>query len=103
MKNITIKLCNKKYNCIIDIKEYSNKYYNSKNRRKCIRLIDSIDSLPICTASINIPEYPLMEGYVIIKDYSENFGIYFQLVENCIISKLQTYANGNPICKLLIS
>ena len=44
------------------------------------------DGERLCTATVNIPEATLREGEVIIKDYSENVGVFDTLVANGIIA-----------------
>lgn len=46
------------------------------NGRTAIQLFDSTTNEPIATATVNIPEAKLADDEVIIKDYSENDGIY---------------------------
>jgi hypothetical protein len=40
---------------------------------------------PIATATVNLPDEPLPEGQVFIKDWAENEGIYAALVEVGIV------------------
>lgn len=62
---------------------------------------------PACTATINMPDIPLREGEVIIKNYSENEGLYECMVEAGHITLPRAYVQSNfvkmPICKLLIN
>jgi len=59
-----------------------------------------------CAATVNIPDEPLEDDEVIIKDYSENEGIYNMMVAAGHISPAIRYVNTGfvtcPICKLLI-
>jgi len=56
-------------------------------------------------ASVNMPDYPIPEEYVCIKDWSENEGILKALIENEIIHPPEfTISSGFVIvnvCKLL--
>ena len=77
------------------------------NGRKAITLIDQEDGMPFCTATINVPEIPLQDDEVIIKNYSENAGILELLEEAGYIQDTGDIvyvgmAEAN-ICKLLKS
>ena len=61
-----------------------NKYQEGGHR---IELLDADDGLPIAVATVNVPNIPLEENEVIIKNYSENEGIYDALVEAKIVNK----------------
>lgn len=78
------------------------KYQN--NDRVAICLLR--DGHPLCTASVNVPDYPLLLDCVIIKDYSENEGILQDLIDNNIVSQpVDTTPVGHAwvhICKLLV-
>lgn len=81
---------------IVSIKKYG-------NNRPCIVITDE-DGLPYMIATINAPERPLEDDEVIIKDYSENEGVYKWLLERNIISPEigthQVAFNRVPICVL---
>lgn len=101
------------YKCDVKIRAYSN------NDRKALVLMNAEDYMEddmipvpagmetIAYATVNIPEYPLLEDEVIIKDYSENEGMYEILVQAGIISKgykqVRTGYVSAPVCKLLIT
>lgn len=93
----TIKF--KEWNCIIEYKKY-------KNNRTAIALVDEISFEPIAVATINVPNVPLKDNEVIIKDYSENEGLLDVLVKANIVKKLgknvQVGYAKCEICKLLI-
>lgn len=72
-KNIEFAGCN----CDVKV----TRYYNDNTR---LALYDKDDGMPVATASVNTAE-KLLYGEVIIKDYSENTGIYQVLVDNNII------------------
>lgn len=81
---------------MVDIKKYG-------NNRPCIVITDD-EGLPYMIASLNAPERPLEEDEVIIKDYSENEGVYKWLLEKNIISPMigrhQVGFELAPICVL---
>jgi hypothetical protein len=57
------------------------------NDRIAIQLVDHEDGEPIATASVNLPEYDLPADHVIIKDWSENEGMYETLIEAGLITE----------------
>jgi hypothetical protein len=87
----------KQWNVELELGEYS-------NNRVGISLIDSNDGEYVLTATINIPEVPLADDEVIIKNYSENEGILDWLIENEIISSPARFIPVGytlaPICKI---
>ena len=78
------------------------------NGRKAIQLFDSETHEPIATATVNVSthEWPFQANEVIIKNYSENEGIYECLRDAGVIST--TYAHvplgftSGLACELLI-
>lgn len=74
-----------------------------RNGRPSISIYD-MDGMPFLTATINVIERSLEEDEVIIKDYSENQGIYKWLLEKNIVGKAvgwhQLAFERVPICKL---
>lgn len=75
------------------------------NKRPALALIDAITGEIIATASINMPEVPLDEGEIIIKDYSENVGMLAALLAVGIIEETERavqmpYGDPAPICRL---
>jgi len=48
-------------------------YYN--NGRIALELLDPDDGEIQATATVNVPEFPLKDGYVLLKGWSENEGI----------------------------
>lgn len=106
MKEYTITLSGHKYTCFLDKLTYNTKYANSKKNIVALQLIDCTDQIPISTATINVPNEPLEEGEVIIKNYSENEGMYNELVRVGIISTFVRMVKLNycdvPVCKLLV-
>lgn len=73
------------------------------NNRPAIIITDS-EGLPYMIATVNIPERVLEDNEVIIKDYSENEGIYQWLLEKNIIQPMvgthQMSFERAPICVL---
>ena len=76
------------------------------NDRIAIELVDYKTYEPIATATVNVPEIVLAENEIIIKDYSENQGM-FQALYNAEIVKLNRIESNHDwvdfyICELLI-
>ncbi len=74
------------------------------NGRTAIQLYAE-DGEPIATATVNVPNYPLGEGEVLIKDYAENAGILASLSNAGIIEPTgKTIPVGHAqthVCRLL--
>lgn len=89
----------KQWNCTILKRKYG-------NGRPAVQLMDAEDGSPVATATINLPDVKLQENEVIIKDYSENEGMYNALTSAGIISEQKrAVASGfiiAPVCDLLI-
>ena len=81
------------------------KYTNGD--RTSLQLFDIETGELAYTCTVNVPEMPLMNHMVIIKDYSENEGILKSLVKALIVQPTgQTIAMGfveGHICHLLIN
>jgi len=75
--------------------------------RLAIQLIDVVDYSPVAMATVNMPEVPLQDGQVIIKDYSENQGMLSALQLAGIVEPTGRFAQSSfivaPICRLLVS
>ena len=70
------------------------------NNKIALELIDIKNSEPVLTATVNIEGVNLKEDEVLIKNYSENFGIRGVLMDNKIISKpLEFNINGLDVTK----
>lgn len=85
------------YNCAIQFGKYN-------NGRIALTLVDLADGSPVAVATVNLPEVDVPEGYVLIKDYSENEGMFKQLYKQGIVGFPIQFA-GNisaPLCPLLI-
>lgn len=57
-----------------------------RNGRPVIELIDVSDGQPYAVATVNMPEVLLSPNECLIKDYSENEGMYEFLVNNNIVT-----------------
>jgi hypothetical protein len=57
------------------------------NGRIAIQLIDAENGEPFATATTNLPELPLEDDQVVIKNYAENEGIEEPLVEAGVLVK----------------
>lgn len=77
----------------INLTEYNMSVYDNlepevvrytSNGRKGIVLIDSSNEV-YCHATVNLPDVPLPENHVLVKDYNENAGILSYLVSNGIV------------------
>lgn len=97
MKQITFN----KWKCHIEFGTYS-------NGRTVIELNDAETGEPIAVATVNVPEHPVPEGHVLIKNYSENSGMFEQLYAQGIVGpaiskvKLSQFTDNVVLCKLLI-
>lgn len=89
----------RQWNCNLEFAKYS-------NGRTAILLSDVEDGSPVAKATVNIPEIPLSENEVIIKDYAENIGMLETLINAGVVEDTQKkVAAGRvsvPIVKLLI-
>lgn len=89
------------WNCIVSKRTYP-------NGRVALQLIDAEDGCPIATCTINLPDTELEDSDdIIVKDYSENEGIYVSLRSAGIISEPYKYVKSGfvtniPVCKLLV-
>jgi hypothetical protein len=94
---------------IIQFKEWTCKLelgWYEHSGRIALDLIDAENGEPVATCTVNIPDYDLPDGYVIIKDYSENEGMLDALMNAGIVGEpkgwIQTGFVTVPVCKLLI-
>lgn len=69
-----------------------------------IELIEVETGQPYAVATSALDELKMVEGYVAVKDYSENTGMLKFLVDNGIVEPPVTYLNQGfvnfPICKI---
>lgn len=65
--------------------------------------VDKDTGEPICTPSVCLRGYGITprEGYVFIKDYSENEGMVDALVAAEVIEKPEIFHDGFPMAKLI--
>ena len=92
----------------VKFKEYDcNLVFTTYNHlgNTAIMLVDSKSGEPVATATLN-PEMVLPKNQVVIKDYSENYGMFQTLFEHGIISgPYHWYESGfikAPVCELLV-
>ncbi len=82
------------------------KFLTYTNGRKAIQLVDEM-GCPMCVATVNMPEVPVAEGNVLIKNWSENKGMLEALITAGIVgSPVNTHPSGHvtvPECPLLVS
>lgn len=80
----------------------------AENDRIAIQYITEEDGYPeyACTATINLPKEHLEPGEVIIKNYSENEGLYDMMLQAGHIGPAKRYVRSGwitvPVCDLLI-
>ena len=72
-----------------------------------LSLVDKTDGQPVATATVCLPDLPLREGHVAIKNYSENQGILEVLQKANVISDVIVTVPLNPfanvhICECLV-
>ena len=60
------------------------KKYVGSNRMALI-MLDALDGEPVTTITVNIPEAPLDDDEIIVKNYSENEGMLEFLVESGLV------------------
>lgn len=83
----------KKWICNVEVSKYRS------NDRIAIELVEASTGEPVARATVNIPEVDLEPNEVIIKNYSENEGMYQALFEAGIISKAKIHVQtGNLTC-----
>lgn len=95
-----MKVKYKNYDCLVKFSQYN---YGGGT---AIQLIDANDGELVAVATVNLPEQPLGEDEVFIKDYSENEGMADFLVKEGIIEltgeHVQTGYVSVPKCKLKV-
>lgn len=95
----------REFDCCLSIEQYHTKSTKGINRIALI-LRDLNNDDYVAVATVNLPEEPLDKDEVIIKDYSENEGMYKTLHDAEIISApvrlVKTGFVECPVCKLLI-
>lgn len=88
------------WDCVVKFAYYGNK-------RVAITLDEKETGDPVMTCTVNVPDEEIDLGEVIIKDYSENAGILWKLIDAGVISepvrKIYTGWVSCPVCKLLVN
>jgi hypothetical protein len=91
------------YACCVRTETYAHKADDAKDRIAII-LEDISTAEQVAVATVNVPNEPLADDEVIIKDYSENEGMLHTLIMAKIISVPERYTKTGmmPVCKLRI-
>lgn len=80
-------------------------FYHHGNR-VALCLIDAENGEPVATATVNIPEMPLSEDEILIKNYSENQGMLSFLEKEEIVQRTGRVVESGyvtiPVCILLV-
>ena len=83
------------------------KFGQYENGRTAIQLKEKATHQPIATATVNVPDFDLPDGLVIIKNWSENKGMTQSLIDAGIINEpvgiVQCGHAAGHICELLIN
>lgn len=89
----------KDWECDVNFAQYG-------NGRTAIQLKDVEDHSLIATASVNLPDEPLKDDEIAIRDSEENFGMQLALFDAGIVSTPLRWVHSGwikiPICKLLV-
>ena len=84
----------KHWNCLVQKAEYEN------GRLALILIGDNNRQETITVATVNLPNKPIADGYVFVKDYSENEGILDALVAGNVVRDTGiTVPMGSPWVK----
>ena len=87
-----------KWNCTLRFVRYD------VNDQICIQLFDADDRMFVATATTNVLDAELSSDEVVIKDYSENEGMYNALLDAGIINpsnrNVRTGYTECPVCSL---
>jgi hypothetical protein len=67
--------------CSVEVGFYCN------NNRPSLQLVDAETGEPVARATVNIPDVPIPDGTVLVKDWSENEGIRHALVDAGVIEE----------------
>jgi hypothetical protein len=87
------------------LKRITFQQWTYENDRPALLLVDENNGEEIATITVNIPEYPLKENEILIKNHSENQGM-VQVMVNADIVKHNGYSISSgfvaiPVCVLL--
>ena len=101
------KVIYKGWNCNLNKSYYfARPVLAEESGRVALTLEDADDGEPISTCTVNLPDEPLGEGEVFIKDYSENEGMVEFLVKEGVVERtgreVQSGYISVPVCKLLV-
>jgi hypothetical protein len=66
--------------------------------RPSLMLLDAEDGCPYAIASVNMPEVNLEDDEIIVKNYSENVGMFEFLTENNIVTPTGAYVGTGFAC-----
>jgi hypothetical protein len=76
------------------------------NGRVALLLYEKESGEPYTSLSVNLPDVKMAADEVAVKDWSENYGILDQMVEQGVVSKPLRYSWSGyvkiPICKILV-
>lgn len=76
------------------------------NGRQALMLIDAINGDSIAKASVNLPDEPMAENEMAIKNYGENDGMLDALKAAGIVTNVVRYAQSGfvsiPICTVAV-
>jgi len=91
----------------IDERDVLLKVSKYRNKSTALQLI-AVDGEPVATLTVALDyEVELLDGFVLIKDYSENEGVLAELVRNGIVEDTGNRVSSGyvsiPICKLLVT
>ena len=82
------------------------KSYYINGNRVALYLVAGEDGEPVSTCTVNLPDEPLDEGEVFIKDYSENEGMVEFLEKEGVVKPTGRMVQSGyvliPVCKLLV-
>ena len=95
-----MKIKFKEWDCILKKEMYQD------GERIALVLVHEIDGDIVAFATTNLPDVPMDDDEVAIKDYAENEGMLKTLIDAGVISQPTAYFPQGfvdfPICKLLI-
>ena len=87
------------YTLVLQFGQYRN------NNRVSITLIDAEDGIPFAVATVNLPDEPMADNEVAIKNHSENEGILWALQDAGVVGEIKREVQsgfvGIPIVELL--
>lgn len=95
IKNLNVRF--KEWDCVVFVGVY-------ESGRIALQLFDAKDMEPVATATVNLPDAPLEEYEVLIKDYSENEGMVDALVKAGLVTdttkRVPTGFAAASVCQL---